>query len=267
MRVVSLGSGSSGNALLIQHEGTNLLLDIGLSCRDLRIRLASFGIEDHSLTAILLSHEHYDHIRGLARFLHYQPCPVLATAGTLHALDPGPGFRHERIVPGQSLDVGKLTIIPIAVSHDALEPVGFVISDGEATIAVFTDLGTVDRGVYEALCAAQLVILEANYDSHLLERGSYPWPLKRRIKSSHGHLSNEECAATLARLNLGPVREIWLAHLSAENNTPQHALQTVRTALGHSHDLLAIRALPRRGAPVFWDSTALDKRGHQMRLF
>ncbi len=267
MRVVSLGSGSSGNALLIQHGGTSLLLDAGLSCRDLRTRLASFGVGDHDLTAILISHEHHDHIRGLAQFLRYQSCQVLATAGTLHALDPGPGFPCVRLVPGKAVEVGTLTIVPIAVSHDALEPVGFVLSDGLAMAAIFTDLGTVDRAVYEALHAAQLVVLEANYDRELLVRGSYPWPLKRRILSSQGHLSNDECAATLARLDLSPVREIWLAHLSAENNTPRHALHAVQTALGGSDHRLAIRALPRRGAPVSWDSSTADSKARQIRLF
>lgn len=267
MRVVSLGSGSSGNALLIQHDGTNLLLDAGLSCRDLRGRLASFGVGDHDLTAILLSHEHHDHIRGLAQFLRYQPCPVLATSGTLHALDPGPGFPCLRLQPGKAFEVGTLNIVPIAVSHDALEPVGFVVSDSEATVAIFTDLGTVDRAVYEALHAAQLVVLEANYDRELLVSGSYPWPLKRRILSSQGHLSNDECAATLARLDMSPVQEIWLAHLSAENNTPRHALHAVQTALGPSNDRLAIRALPRRGAPVWWDSSTSNSKARQIRLF
>ncbi len=266
MRVVSLASGSSGNALVIQHGDTTLLLDAGLPTHALRTALAALRVGDDTLTAILLSHEHHDHVCGLAHLLRYQHVPVICTAGTLRALDPGPGFGHKVIVPGRAYELGALVVLPVEVSHDASEPVGFVVSDGEATAAVFTDLGTVDQHVYEALRTAHLVVLEANYDSGLLERGSYPWPLKQRIRSPRGHLSNEECASTLARLDFWAGREIWLAHLSAENNTPRRALQTVRQTIGIRHERVPIRTLPRRGSPVEWDSRAPVVGTGQLRL-
>ncbi len=266
MRVVSLASGSSGNAMVIQHRDTALLLDAGLPIRALHTALAALGITDDALTAILLSHEHHDHVCGLVHLLRYQHVPVICTAGTLRALDPGPGFQHEVISPGRAYELGGLVVLPVEVSHDALEPVGFVVSDGEAAVAVFTDLGTVDQHVYEALRTAHLVVLEANYDTELLERGSYPWPLKQRIRSPRGHLSNEECALTLARLDLWLGREVWLAHLSAENNTPRRALETVRQTIGIRHERVPIRTLPRRGSPVAWDSRAPVTGTDQLRL-
>jgi phosphoribosyl 1,2-cyclic phosphodiesterase len=241
-------------------------LDAGLPCSLLRAKLASLGIEDGSLTAILLSHEHDDHVRGLSRLLRSHESPVVATAGTIRALEPGPGFLHRRIVPGCPIEIGDVCVTPLPVSHDAAEPVGFVVSDGESVAAVFTDLGTVDGHVYESLCGADLVVLEANYDSVLLELGPYPRPLKERIRSPTGHLSNEDCASTLSRLPLLRVKEIWLAHLSAENNTPQRALGAVTAVISARHHRPAVRVLPRRGAPVAWDSRGGSARAAQLPL-
>lgn len=267
MRVVCLGSGSSGNAFVIQSGSTSLLLDVGLPWRLLHAGLVSLGLGDRPLTAILLSHEHVDHVRSLARVLGVHDSPVYATPGTIRALDPGPGFRHHRILPGCPLELGETFVVPVPVSHDAAEPVGFVLGDGEHVVAVFTDLGTVDRHVDQSLSGADLIVLEANYDSTLLEYGPYPRPLKDRIRSPWGHLSNDDCASTLARLPLGRVKEIWVAHLSAENNTPDRARRAVTGAIAAGQYRPQVRVLPRRNNPVVWDSRGDSIGVAQLRFF
>lgn len=252
MQIICLGSGSSGNAFFIRQGTTAILLDAGLPSATVRRHLRACGISMQAVQAIVLSHEHHDHVRGLAGLLEDDPRPIIATRGTWQALNPGTGLHWVLLQPGVPLTLGDIVLHPIPVTHDAAEPVGFLIEDATTRIALFTDLGNVTTEVVTALRSAHLLVLEANYDTELLRRGPYPPWLKARISSPLGHLSNESCAQALRRAVHAPHQEIWLAHLSEQNNAPEIAERCVRTALGAIPN--PIRALPRRGQPVVWDS-------------
>lgn len=270
MRVTSFGSGSSGNALLIQVEGqegsTNVLIDAGIPVRRLRAGLAAAGVPDDGLDAILVSHEHYDHISALPRLARYHRCPIFATSGTIRALDVGATDRWERLVPEQTCRIGSLAITPIPVPHDAAEPVGFFVSTDSVRAAIFTDLGSTAALVQEPLAQAHLVVLEANYDEDMLERGPYPARLKRRIRGGHGHLSNAECGDFLARTLSTATMDIWLAHLSENNNRPRLAHQTVAQRLGAGPAGPRLRPMPRHGQPIVWDAASALQRPRQIGL-
>lgn len=267
LRVTSFGSGSSGNALLIQTEGpagtTSVLIDAGIPVRRLRAGLAAAGVPDDGLDAILVSHEHHDHISALPRLVRYQRCPIFATSGTMRALDIAPSDRWERLVPEHSCRIGSLTITPISVPHDAAEPVGFYVDDGTVRAAIFTDLGSTAALVRDPVAQAHLVILEANYDVEMLERGPYPARLKRRIRSGHGHLSNAECGDFLADTLGSTTVDIWLAHLSENNNRPKLAEQTVVQRLGTGLGGPRVQPMPRH-RPFVWDAPSALQRPRQL---
>ncbi|MCX7624311.1 MAG: MBL fold metallo-hydrolase [Thermomicrobium sp.] len=244
MEVVCFGSGSKGNAFLVRSRRAAVLVDAGFGPRALRDSLLRCGIGDHELAAILVTHEHSDHVRGLVGFLRRQSCPVLATSGTLQALRLE-GVRQLPLHPGRWVEIGDLAFQPVPVAHDAAEPIGLTIASASARAALFTDLGSVSDAVRAELREAHLVILEANHDRDLLENGPYPSWLKRRIASPYGHLSNDD-AAEAAR-SCGPqLRALWLAHLSEENNRPQLARSCVARELGLHRDVRLL-TLPQRG--------------------
>jgi phosphoribosyl 1,2-cyclic phosphodiesterase len=265
MRVTCLASGSSGNCLLVQTDSTAILLDAGVGVRTVRRELAERGVGDHQLSAILITHEHEDHIRALPSIVRYQRAAVYATDGTIHCLRPRLTAEFERVEPEMALVVGDLTITAVRVSHDAAEPVGFVMHDAETTVAVFTDLGEVNGDVAVAVADAELVVLESNYDEQMLARGPYPAHLKQRIRGARGHLGNGECADFLARCLTTTTGEVWLAHLSQNNNRPALAQAASRSRLGPSGP--RVRTLPRHGAIVSWDSREAVKRPRQLNLF
>lgn len=244
MEIVSFGSSSRGNAFLFRTARTAVLVDAGFSPGFLRDCLLQCGIADHELSAILVTHEHADHIRGLSGLLRWHSCPVLATTGTLRALQLDSA---KRIVlrQGEWIEIGDLAFQAIPVPHDANEPIGLRIATRGANVAFFTDLGSLTFEVSEALRRATFAIVEANHDRHLLEHGPYPPWLKRRIASRHGHLSNDEAAAA-ACLCGSQLQGLWLAHLSEENNRPELALACVRRRL-FPHQDVPVTVLPARG--------------------
>lgn len=268
MLVTSLGSGSSGNSLLVSSGQTCLLIDAGVAARRVKQALAKAGGPIGpalQLNGILLSHEHHDHVRGLATLLKGQRCPVWSTEGTRGYLSRSLDCQWLSGACQTPFIVGDIEIDPIAVSHDAAEPVGFVLSDSSHKVAVFTDLGCWDEQHAAAVASADLVVIEANYDERMLWSGGYPARLKRRISASTGHLSNADCASLLAASLNGDTREIWLAHLSLNNNHPEVAREQVITALGDSSSLPEIVALPRNVAGFSWDSAR--PRPKQARLW
>ena len=265
MRVTCLASGSSGNCLLVQSGSTHVLLDAGVGVRVARKELAARDVADHALSAILISHEHNDHVRALPSLLGYQRAPVLATRGTLAALQPWISAEYDALTPGLACEIGELCVTPVRVSHDATEPVGFVFEAAGVRVAVFTDLGCVDGDVASAICGAALVVLESNYDEQLLARGSYPAHLKRRIRGPQGHLSDADCAGFLAAHLSFETGDVWLAHLSQNNNRPPLARGATQASLGPGGP--QVRTLPRHGASVTWDSSEATARPRQLNLF
>ena len=234
MRVTVLASGSSGNAILVEAEGTRVLIDAGLPPRrlDQRLQRAGLGVGLEDVQAVLCTHEHGDHGGGVPA-LASAGIAVFATTGTARALDL-PAART--ISAGVRFEVGALTVEPVGVPHDAAEPVAFVVSDGVARVGVLVDCGHADVDVAEAFSGCDALVLEANHDAELLRFGAYPPTLKRRIARRLGHLSNDQCAEMLhliaraARPRPLP-RVLVLAHLSQENNRPKLARAAIEKAL------------------------------------
>ncbi len=242
MTVTTLASGSSGNCTLVSHGSTHLLVDAGISCRRIKNALAALGLTPAELTAVLITHEHTDHISGLATLFKQYRLPVWCSRGTGRQLAYRIAFLEEVLHPfdpGDTFPLGGLTVASFATSHDAADSVGFTFTDGVRKAALVTDLGVVTPVVEDCVRGADLLVAEANHDPALLLDGPYPPALKQRILGARGHLSNAACAE-LARGS--GARTVVLAHLSAENNRPALALETARARLGAD---VAVEVAPR----------------------
>lgn len=269
MRVTSLGSGSSGNALLVQTPRATLLVDCGVGVRKLTAALAQSGQRLSDVDAVLLSHEHVDHNREAGR-LQRAGATIISTPGALHASQLT-GGEHAALTPNRTVSVQDVEVTCIAVRHDAAEPCGFLIQAAGVTICAFTDLGSETGGIAEAVAASNLVVMEANHDEQMLRRGPYPAHLQRRILADTGHLAN----ATSGELLAGALRQarqsptIWLAHLSETNNRPRTAVTTVNQHLARAGLKLPVEALPRREAGPTWrsDEAPLSQRQMTLDLF
>ncbi len=238
-RMIPLGSGSRGNATLLEFESTRLMIDAGLSARDLGNRLQAVGVEPASITAILLTHEHHDHVRGAERFSKLHKVPIAATRDTLTALKMSELHFHGWIplAPGASghgHDFEGVTATPFPVSHDAADPVGYVLEQDGARVAIVTDLGVPTALVVERLKGCRVVMIESNHDAAMLRAGPYPWHLKQRVGSRLGHLSNDEAAAILSMAVGSECHGVILAHLSEKNNSDRLALETAKNAVDRS---------------------------------
>ena len=232
MRAVALASGSTGNSTLLQWEGGSLLIDAGISARRVRTMLRNEGTELSDLTAILITHDHSDHISGLQVLLRQCACPVFAMPGTAKTLRmilrEHEGRFHD--AAGEFL-LSEAQITPIPTMHDASESCGWRVETPEGTFGLCTDLGVVTEDVIEGLCGADLALIESNHDVNMLLHGPYPPYLKRRIRSEFGHLSNEDAAQLAVTLCANGTRSLILGHISRHNNTPAMALRTVSDAL------------------------------------
>jgi phosphoribosyl 1,2-cyclic phosphodiesterase len=232
--VSALASGSSGNSYLVEAAGIKLLFDAGLNAYTIESYLRGLGASCSELAAIFVTHEHIDHLRGAGMLARRHRLPIVATQGTFNAGAHQFGVLREKVVqpPGTEIDVGGVTVRSFAISHDAVEPCGFWIEAGGWNIVLCTDLGCATDSILEPLSAADLLVLEANHDLDRLWRGRYPYALKRRVAGPHGHLSNADAARLVFDLATGSTshprpRTVWLAHLSAANNTPGMALGAV----------------------------------------
>ena len=235
MRFVPLCSGSSGNATYIEAGGARLLIDAGLSCKRITELLSRVGVTPDTLSAILITHEHVDHVRGVNVLSKKYDLPVYANAETWSMLrtelkDVAPKnmcvFETDR-----DFYLKGVRILPFAVSHDAIRCVGYTVSDGNRKAAVCTDLGHVDARILDVLSGSDLILFEANHDVDMLMAGSYPYLLKRRILSGSGHMNNEDTAKAIVDLYGRGVRNVILGHLSRENNDPALAMVTVQSLL------------------------------------
>ena len=252
LAVASLGSGSSGNALLLRTAGAVILVDCGVGGRQLQRGLDTVGLSVADVDALLISHEHSDHIRELPRFLK-QGTAVLSTRGSALATNV-PSRLWVETRSGHPVRLADVEIIAIPVCHDAIEPCGFLIRCGAGSVTVVTDLGCPSAAAAEAIAESRLVVLEANHDEAMLRRGPYPERLRRRILSDSGHLSNDGCADLLTRAVQGSPRPptVWLAHLSETNNRPHLARQTVQRRLAEAGVCLDLHTLPRREFNETW---------------
>lgn len=230
----TLASSSSGNCILLQSGGTNLLLDAGISCRKITQRLKECGLTPGDLTGILVTHEHTDHVAGLPVLLRKRRIPVYASEGTCNAL----AFRqpevaaHLMVVPaGSYFELGGVTITSFPTSHDAAQSVGYTVSDAAHCAAVVTDLGEVTDYVEQVVSGSELVLLESNHDVDMVRSGPYPRHLQERILGKRGHLCNEAAAEFALRLAQKGTHRFVLSHLSRDNNTPELARTAVRSAL------------------------------------
>lgn len=235
LRVTVLGSGSGGNAVVVESEGGSVLVDAGFSCRELERRMRAVGIDPASIRALLLTHEHEDHVRGAARFALRHKLPVYATRGTIAGTELPPDVlgRVELIESGATVEVaGAFAVEPFAIPHDAREPVGFVLEDARRRrVGLVADLGCRSRLAWGRLTDLDLLLLETNHDLEMLRSGPYPWPLKQRVAGRHGHLSNVDAGEGLPELLCGRLRFVVLYHLSRTNNLPALAAAAVAEPL------------------------------------
>lgn len=234
MELCSIASGSSGNCICVGSEECHVLIDAGISGKKIEAGLNSFNMKTSEMQGILVTHEHIDHIAGLGVLARRYELPIYATAGTIDAvlhtksvgkIDEG---LFTEVVPGEAFAIGDLDIEPIAISHDAAEPVAYKIKNGEKSAAVITDLGTYDEEIIGKIKNLDVLLLEANHDVNMLQAGSYPYPLKQRILSDRGHLSNELSGQLLGEVLHDNFKAVLLGHLSKENNYAKLAYETVR---------------------------------------
>jgi len=232
----SLNSGSNGNVSFVSAGGTRLLIDAGLPGRSITGMLDQIGVLPETLSGILVTHEHLDHVKGVGVLSRKYRIPVYANEGTWQAMyrTVGEVQPHLRRVfeSGTDFFVGDIGVMPIPISHDTVDPVAFRLYAGNRSVAVATDMGRVTKQVLRHLSGTDLILLESNHDPQMLEHNArYPEALKRRILGTRGHLSNLSCAQTLLALHETGVRQALLGHLSQDNNTPELAMQTVRDEL------------------------------------
>ena len=234
IRFTILGSGSSGNCAYLETEQTRILIDAGFSGRQIRERLAQIGRTPETLDGILITHEHSDHIQGLAAICVRVSVPIFCNRLTMEAIAAqSPDRLDYRIFStGATFEVGDITVDSFSVPHDAYDPVGFLLRTGSANIGFLTDLGHATRLVLERIRAAHILLLEANHDLKLLQDDTRrPWSIKQRILSRHGHLSNESAADVVEQIISADLRRVYLGHLSKDCNRPELAQRAVSARL------------------------------------
>lgn len=239
MRLFMLASGSDGNCMLVEHDGYSILMDAGLSCREIGRRMEEAGAGGMQPSALFLTHEHSDHVRGARVTARRYGLPVVCSPGTARRT-PGladvPSVRP--LAPGSSTCEGPFVVRSFLLPHDAEEPSGYVIEWEGGRLGIATDLGCWSHLVAESLAGCTGLVLEFNHDEEMLWNGGYPWPLKQRIASSRGHLSNASASSLLAKVSHGGLGYVVLAHLSRENNRPPLALEAAGAAAGFCGEIL-----------------------------
>ena len=232
MKICSLASGSKGNCLYLETGKTRVLIDAGLSLRETLLRMEEAGIDASSIHGVLITHEHIDHIRSAGSFARKFKVPVVSSHLLRAKADK---YLNKTLVcefeSGTAFTFRDVRIDPVPITHDSCDPVGFVVESGEGAAASVTDLGIVTRLVTEKLRGCRFINLESNHDVEMLMNGPYPWELKQRIKSRHGHISNDESLELLHELAHEGLEALVMAHLSEVNNHPEHVLRTTKAFL------------------------------------
>ena len=247
-----LGSGSSGNAILIRSADAMILIDNGLSFKQLSLRANQVGIALDSLDAIVVTHEHGDHVLGIGVLTRKIKVPVYMTKGTFANLPTSLGHLGdiEFFEAGDTLHIKDLEVISFSVTHDAADPVGFVVRSGGAQFGLATDLGHVSELVKRRLAGSHALVIESNYCPEMLRKGDYPPKIQQRIRGRHGHLSNEEMCSLLHSLLHDTLQHVILVHISENNNTPALVEQRVRGVL-KTHPAAMFLATQDTPTPLF----------------
>lgn len=240
MQLYSIASGSSGNCIYAGREDTGVLVDVGISMKRVSEGLSKQNLSFENVKAILITHEHTDHISGLGPVLRKVPIPVYATADTIEAIwtknnmkNISPDLFHS-VRPGEEIELAQMLVSPFPISHDAVDPVCYTIGCDGRKLGIATDMGCYSDEIIENLADCDAVLLEANHDINLLQVGHYPYSLKMRILGDRGHLSNDASARLIKEILHPGLRHIVLGHLSKENNFPELAYQTVTYELEQS---------------------------------
>jgi phosphoribosyl 1,2-cyclic phosphodiesterase len=238
----------------VQDGDIAILVDCGVGPKTLKQGFSLAGRDPEQLSALLVTHEHVDHVRSVG-WIAKRGVPIATTNGTAQAAGLARSA-HTRIADGSQVTFDGIRVLPISVSHDAAEPCGFFLEMSDARITVVTDLGCSSDALIEPIANSDLVVLEANHDEAMLRRGPYPAHLKRRVLSSQGHLSNAHCGELLSKALSGRTTPItiWLAHLSQVNNTPAIAVNTVQRMLADHFSRVTLKAIPRYGCDLTWRS-------------
>lgn len=239
MRFAVLGSGSQGNGTLISSGDTHILVDCGFSLRETERRLARLGLSADLLSAVLVTHEHADHVHGVGLLARRYNVPVYLSRGTLRGLRKpldAAGF----LAANETFEVGALSVKAVGVTHDAQEPLQYVFSDGRRRFGVLTDLGCYDATLLDSYQGLDALLIEANHCRDLLARGHYPNFLKLRVGGDYGHLNNHQAARLVSELGWENLQHLVLAHLSSKNNLPQLARQCFVDTLGCDPDWLQV---------------------------
>ncbi|HET7061047.1 MAG TPA: MBL fold metallo-hydrolase [Nitrosospira sp.] len=242
MRFACLGSGSRGNGLVVEAGKTRVLLDCGFTLKETIMRVSRLGIEPDVISGIVVTHEHDDHIAGVARFARRFGIPIWLTYGTLRSAERSfAGWPGIKIIEDyQRFAIGDIEVQPYPVPHDAQEPAQFVFSNGATRLGVLTDTGISTPHIEATLSRCHALVLECNHDAELLANSDYPWRLKQRIASRFGHLENAASANLLASLDCSRLQHIIAAHLSQKNNTPLLARTVLSSALNCTLDWIGV---------------------------
>lgn len=241
IRFASLGSGSEGNALLVESGRSRLLLDCGFSVAETVRRLGRLGVAPESLNAILVTHEHDDHVGGVARFSRRFGTAVYLSYGTCMAASAQDQFADMVIIDSHTpFSVGDIEVMPYPVPHDAREPTQFVFGDGAARLGVLTDAGASTPHIEMMLSGLEALIIECNHDRELLRNSAYPERLKERISGRLGHLDNAQAAQIISSIDSSGLQHVVAAHLSRKNNRPELAIDALAGALGCDRNWIAV---------------------------
>jgi phosphoribosyl 1,2-cyclic phosphodiesterase len=241
LRFTSLGSGSAGNALVVECGATRVMMDCGFTLADTCMRLERVGLAASGLAGIVVTHEHDDHIGGVARFAKRHAIPVYLTRGTAQWLPADfPAVLVRIINPHAGFAIDALSVEPFPVPHDAREPVQYVFSDGDARLGVATDFGCVTQHVVEKLSGCTALVLECNHDLDMLMTGPYPPTLKHRVAGRFGHLDNHGARDLVRALDRSRLRHVVAAHLSKQNNKPELATAALCEAMGCEREWIGV---------------------------
>ena len=234
MDFFSIASGSSGNCICVGDDDTHVMIDAGISGKRIEAGMNKYDYTTADMAGLLVTHEHSDHVAGLGVVARKYHVPIYGTAGTIRAIRSMKSLGaiddtlYHIIKPDEDFSIGSLNIHPFRISHDAADPVAYRIENPKSKVAVCTDLGYYDGYIVENLTDLDALLLESNHDIHMLEVGSYPYPLKQRILGNYGHLSNEASGKLLSQVLHDDIKHVFLGHLSHENNYPDLAYETVR---------------------------------------